>query len=338
VIVATEIRLAARPIGAPRVSDFEMGTKPVREIAAGEILVRNLLLSVDPALRPRMNETSAYAGAIAIGEPIPSPAIGVVVQSKSPRFREGQHVFGMFGWRSHAIARAEDVRTIDPSRAPLSKWMSLLGLSAFAAYVGICIIARPVAGETVAISAAAGATGAIAGQLARIAGARAVGIAGGTDKCRQVVERFGFDACADYRACDFEAQLDNACPAGIDVDFENVGGRVFDAVFARMNIGGRVAICGLVSEYGDAQGFGRGPSLWPAVYKSLRIEGFRASRYFDRVPEFIEKALDWSHAGRLVHHEHITEGIANAPAAFVEMLAGKHFGKAMVAVLPRSGI
>lgn len=204
-IVGTEIRLAARPLGAPRVSDFEVATTPVREPADGEILVKNLLLSVDPALRPRMNDSSPYAGAIAIGEAIPAPAIGIVLQSKSSRFREGDHVFGMFGWRSHAVAAAEQARRIDPSLAPLPKWMSLLGLSSFAAYVGICIIAKPLAGETVVVSAAAGATGAVAGQLARIAGARAVGIAGGADKCAQVVKRFGLDACVDYKAPDFEA-------------------------------------------------------------------------------------------------------------------------------------
>jgi NADPH-dependent curcumin reductase len=326
-----QVRLKRRPHGAPTLEDFEIISAPIPTPETGEILVQTTYLSVDPALRPRMNAISAYAGSVAIGERIPSSAIGVVVESNSDRFRRGDHVFGFFDWQNFAACPADAARSIDPLLAPLTKWLSLLGLSSFTAYIGVTELGRPQPGETLVVSAASGATGSIVGQIAKIAEARAVGIAGGTEKCRYVVEKLGFDACVDYRAQDFVDQLDAACPNGIDVDFENVGGEILKTVFARMNQYGRVIVCGLVSEYGKDV-WPQGPNLWPTVYKSLRIEGFRASRYFDRIPEFVEKALAWSAEGRLIHREHIVEGIENAPFAFVEMLAGRHLGKVMVKV------
>jgi hypothetical protein len=325
-----QVCLAARPDGMPKASDFNFTEGTIGSPAEGEILVRVLYLSLDPALRPRMNAESAYAGAVALGEVIPSSGLGVVVQSQSPLFVPGDHVFGMVRWQSHAILPATEARRIDPARAPLPKWLSLLGLSSFTAWIGMTEIGRPQRGETAVISAAAGATGAIAGQIARIAGTRAVGIAGGSEKCRHVVETYGFDACVDYRAPDFLEQLDAACPNGVDVNYENVGGNVLRAVYDRMNVAGRVILCGLVSEYSSPTGFGAGPSLWPAIYKSLRIEGFRASRHWHRVPEFVEQALTWSAEGLLTHEETIADGLQAAPQAFVEMLSGRNLGKAMV--------
>ncbi len=326
-----QIRLKSRPSGAPVAANFEVVRAALALPAEGEVLVEVLYLSLDPALRPRMNAVSDYAGAIPLGAVIPSPAIGVVTLSRSAQFAAGDHVFGFLGWQSHAVMNAADLRRIDPARAPLPKWLSLLGLSSFTAWIGLVEIGRPQAGETVVVSAATGATGAAAGQIAKIMGARAVGIAGGEAKCRHAVEQLGYDACIDYRAPDFPVRLDAACPSGIDVDFENVGGDILRAVFARMNPFGRVAICGLVAEY-SASGWRDGPSLWPTVYKALRIEGFRASRYFDRIPQFVDQALAWEAEGWLKHAEHITDGIENTPQAFVEMLAGTHVGKAMVKV------
>lgn len=327
-----QVCLAARPEGTPSAADFRLIEAPMPELAEGEILIRVMYLSLDPALRPRMNAVSAYAGAVGVGEVIPASGLGVVVASRSPLFAPGDHVFGMVGWQTHATLPAAEARRIDPDRAPLRQWLSLLGLSSFTAWIGLEKIGRPQPGETVVVSAAAGATGAIVGQIAKIAGARAVGIAGGPEKCRHVVNAYGFDACVDYRSPDFLAQLDGACPDGVDVDFENVGGDILKAVFDRMNVAGRVILCGLVSEYNSPTGFQPGPSLWPAVYKSLRIEGFRASRHWHRMPEFINQALLWSAEGRLRHEETIAEGLETAPQAFVDMLSGRHFGKAMVRV------
>lgn len=324
-----QLRLKSRPDGLPSMTDFEVIDQPSPSPAPGEVLVQTLYVSVDPALRPRMDAVSDYAGALAIGEVIPASGLGLVLESRDDRFAPGDHVFGFLGWQSFAILPATALWRIDPSRAPLPKWLSLLGLSSFTAYIGITELGKPQRGETVIVSAAAGGTGAMAGQFARIAGARVVGIAGGPDKCRHVVETLGFDQCIDHRAPDFEAQLDAACPEGIDVDYENVGGRILSAVYDRMNIGGRIVICGLASEYSN-EGWAPGPSLWPAVYKSLRIEGFRASRYFDRVPEFVEQALSWADQGRIIHSEQIYQGLENAPAAFIDMLQGRHLGKAMV--------
>ena len=327
-----QVRLKRRPEGTPSPADFETVAAPMPVPGEGEILVRTTYLSADPSLRPRMNAVSAYAGSVGIGELIPSNAIGMVLDSRDGRFKPGDRVFDFFGWQKYAVGSADSARRIDIGRAEEPKWLSLLGLSSFTAYVGLSEIGRPQPGETVVVAAASGATGAVVGQIARIMGARAVGIAGGADKCRYVVEELGFDACVDHRAPDFLKQLDAACPDGIDVDFENVGGDILKAVFARMNAYGRVVICGLVSEYSSDGAWPSGPNLWPTVYKALRIEGFRASRYFDRIPEFVDKALAWAAEGRLMHSEHIVEGIASAPAAFCDMLAGRHLGKVMVKV------
>ena len=323
-----QVCLARRPDGAVQAADFALRPAPMPAPADGEVLVQVLYLSLDPALRPRMEAVSAYGGPVGLGELIPSPAIGMVILSRSAQYGYGDHVFGFFGWQHYCALPASSLRRIFPELAPLPKWMSVLGLSAFTAYIGLREFGRPAAGETVVISAAAGATGAIAGQLARIAGARAVGIAGGAHKCRHVVEVLGFDACVDYRAADFPARLDAACPQGIDVDFENAGGAVLRAVLPRMNERGRIVLCGLVAEYGKPGQ--AGPDLWPAVVNSLSIHGLRGSSYFPRIPEFVTHALRWMAQGRLQHTEHIADGIDSAPAAFCAMLEGRHLGKAMV--------
>lgn len=325
-----QVCLKRRPDGPATPADFCLQAAPMPVPADGEVLVQVLYLSLDPALRPRMEPVSAYGGSVDVGATIPSPAIGVVIASRSAQYGYGDHVFGFLGWQLYCALPAAGLRRIFPELAPLPKWMSVLGLSAFTAFIGMREFGRPAAGETVVVSAAAGATGAVAGQLARIAGARAVGIAGGPDKCRHVVEVLGFDACVDYRSADFAARLSAACPQGIDVDFENVGGAVLQSVVPRMNEHGRIILCGLVAEYGKPGQ--AGPDLWPAVYNSLSIHGFRGSRYFSRIPEFIPLALKWMAQGRLRHSEDIVDGIDNAPAAFCAMLEGRHLGKAMVRV------
>jgi NADPH-dependent curcumin reductase CurA len=285
-------------------------------------------LGLEPAARPRMNADSKYSRTIDIGGVIPSTGIGQIVDSECEGYDVGAWVFVHSGWQRYFTVKASEARVIDLARAPPPKWLSVLGMSSFTAYIGIKELARPNPGETVVVSAASGATGAVAGQIARIMGARAVGIAGGAEKCRHA-ESLGFEACIDHREPAFSAHLDAACPDGIDVDFENVGGALLDAVVPRMNRFGRVILCGLVSEYNLAAA-PRGPNLWPAVYNSLRIEGFLASRYFSRIPEFIDTALQWSQAGMLRHAEHVVHGMENVPAAFADLMNGRHIGKVIV--------
>jgi NADPH-dependent curcumin reductase CurA len=323
-----QIVLVRRPDGMPVAKDFAFVEAPVAALAAGEVRVRMQFLGLEPAARPRMNADSKYSRTIDIGGVIPSTGIGQIVDSECEGYDVGAWVFVHSGWQRYFTVKASEARVIDLARAPPPKWLSVLGMSSFTAYIGIKELARPNPGETVVVSAASGATGAVAGQIARIMGARAVGIAGGAEKCRHA-ESLGFEACIDHRDPAFSAHLDAACPDGIDVDFENVGGALLDAVVPRMNRFGRVILCGLVSEYNLAAA-PRGPNLWPAVYNSLRIEGFLASRYFSRIPEFIDTALQWSQAGMLRHAEHVVHGMENVPAAFADLMNGRHIGKVIV--------
>lgn len=324
-------RLAAHPQGVPQESDFLCDTITLPPLADDQLRLRITHASLDPALRPRMNAVSAYAGAVGLGEVIPAPAIGEVVESTAPAWPVGSFVSGMFGWQEEIVTSATGLWPVDPRRAALPDWLGVLGLSSFTAWAGITKIGKPQAGETVVVSAAGGATGSMAGQYAKIHGARVVGIAGGQAKCARVVDDFGFDACVDYRASDFLAQLDRACPDGVDVNYENVGGAVMEAVYERMNIAGRMVLCGMVSEYSAADAFRNGPSMWPIVYKSLRVEGFRASRYWHLMPEFTTQVLGWREAGLLRSQHTLSHGFQSLPKAFISMLKGENFGKAMVA-------
>lgn len=324
-----QIVLKRRPVGVPVLDDFEMQRPDIAALGEDEVLVRLCYLGLEPSARMRMNAESPYSQPIAIGGVVSSTGVGIVVESRSRRLKPGDHVFVHSGWQQYFVVKDSDARRIDVGLASLPQWLSLLGLSSFTAYIGMTELARPQSGETVVVSAASGATGAVAGQIARIMGARVVGIAGGAEKCRYVVDSLGFDDCVDYRQPDFEARLDAACPDGIDVDYENVGGKILHTVFPRMNRYGRVILCGLVAEYNN-QDLTPGPNLWRAVYHALRIEGFLASRYWDRIPEFVDAALRWSQAGELRHREHIVAGFDNVPAAFLDLLAGRHLGKVMV--------
>ena len=325
-----KIVLARHPYELPDCHDFAFADEPLAPLVDGQVRVKLSMLGLEPSARPRMNAASPYSQPIGIGGVISGTGVGEIVESKCASLQIGEAVFVHSGWQSYFTCPAEEARRIDLDRAPMPQWLSLLGLSAFTAYIGITELARPQPGETVVVSAAAGATGAVAGQIARIWGARAVGIAGGESKCRHV-ESLGFDACVDYKGDDFVGRLSAACPNGIDVDYENVGGAVLDAIFPRMNRYGRVILCGLVSEYSMAK-VPPGPNLWRAVYNALRIEGFLASRYWHRLPEFVEQALAWSGEGRLRQVEHIVDGFENTPFAFRELLMGKHFGKFMVRI------
>jgi NADPH-dependent curcumin reductase len=333
-----QVLLRRRPTGAPTTADFEIVDAPLPDPAEGEVLVRGIYLSLDPYMRGRISAARSYAKPVEIGAVMEGRVVGEVVRSRDPAFREGDHVFGGFGWQLYSTVPGTGLVKLDPAEAPLSTALGVLGMPGLTAYVGLSEIGRPQRGEIVVVSAASGAVGAVAGQLAKRAGARVVGIAGGADKCR-FVEELGFDAAIDHRAGDLGAALDRACPNGIDVYFENVGGAVQQAVFPRLNDFGRMVMCGMVSEYNDLEPR-PGPNLMAAVRKRLKIQGFIVSDQWQRWGEYRAMAAPLVRSGALKYREDILDGLDNAPAAFIGLLQGRNFGKLLIRLGPdptRSG-
>jgi NADPH-dependent curcumin reductase CurA len=326
-----QVRLKRRPTGAPTEEDFEIAAAPLPEPGEGEVVVQAMWLSLDPYMRGRMSAAKSYAKPVEIGGVMEGQTVGRVTASRARSFSAGDIVLGGQGWQLYSAVPAARLHKLHAADAPISTALGVLGMPGLTAYVGLDTIGRPKAGETVVVSAASGAVGAVAGQLAKLAGARAVGIAGGPDKCRYVTAELGFDACIDHRDPGFAAALDAACPKGIDVYFENVGGAVQEAVFPRLNDYGRMVMCGMVAEYNDVDPR-PGPNLMAVVRKRLRIEGFIVSDRFDRLGEYRAKAIPWIRDGRLKFREDIVEGLDQAPKAFIGLLEGKNFGKLLVRV------
>ncbi|HZK89775.1 MAG TPA: NADP-dependent oxidoreductase [Stellaceae bacterium] len=324
-----QILLARRPNGMPVPEDFSIVESPVPEPGEGQVLLRGIYLSLDPYMRGRISGQRSYAKPTAIGEVIEGRVVGRVAASRHPGFREGDYAFGGYGWQTHSAIDGGGLTKLDPQAAPISTALGILGMPGLTAYVGLKTIGRPKAGETVLVSAASGAVGAVAGQLAKRDGCRVVGIAGGADKCRYVTGEIGFDACVDHRGGDFGGALAAACPQGIDVYFENVGGAVQAAMFPLLNDFGRMIMCGMISEYNDAAPR-PGPSLVAAVRKRLRIQGFIVSDHAALRPEYLGLAAPLVRAGQLKYREDIVDGIDNAPAAFIGLLQGRNFGKLIV--------
>lgn len=329
-----QVLLRRRPHGVPSADDFEVRPGPVPEPGEGEVLVRHQFLSLDPYMRGRMNDTKSYAKPVEVGAVMEGRACGVVEASRHPRFRPGDHVYGGYGWQRYSAVDGRALMPLDPAQAPVSTSLGVLGMPGLTAYVGMDLIGRPKPGETVVVSAASGAVGSVVGQLAKQAGARAVGIAGGPEKCAFVVDELGFDACLDHRAPeggDLGAALDRVCPDGVDVYFENVGGDVQRAVFPRLRDFARVAMCGMVAEYNDTERR-PGPNLMDAVRKRLHIQGFIVLDHFDRMAEWRAKAAPWLREGKLRYHETVVDGLERAPEAFIGLLQGRNFGKLVVRV------
>jgi NADPH-dependent curcumin reductase CurA len=326
-----QVRLKRRPVGAPLPEDFEIAAAPIPEPAEGEALIRTIWLSLDPYMRGRMSAAASYAKPVEVGGVMAASSVGEVVRSRSAHVRAGDLVLGGQGWQRYSAVTGERLHRLDPAEAPVSTALGVLGMPGLTAYLGLENIGRPKAGETVVVSAASGAVGSVVGQLARIAGARAVGIAGGAEKCRYVERELGFDACLDHREPDLGAALDHACPSGIDVYFENVGGAVQQAVFPRLNNFARVVMCGMVAEYND-RAPRPGPNLMAAVRKRLRIEGFIVSDQFQRLAEYRAKAVGWIKEGRIKYREDVVDGLEQAPAAFIGLLQGRNLGKLLVKV------
>jgi NADPH-dependent curcumin reductase len=324
-----QVLLKRRPAGAPRADNFEIADAPIPDLADGEVLVRGIYLSLDPYMRGRMSAARSYARPIDVGAVMEGRVVGRAVRSRDSGFREGDYVLGGYGWQLYSAVPASGLSKLDPNEAPLSTALGVLGMPGLTAYVGLSEIGRPQHGETVVVSAASGAVGAVAGQLAKRAGARVVGIAGGADKCRYVERELGFDACIDHRSTDLGAALDHACPTGIDVYWENVGGAVQQAIFPRLNDFGRIVMCGMVSEYNDAEPR-PGPNLMAAVRKRLKIQGFIVSDQWQRFDEYRAMAAPLVRSGELKYREDIVDGLDRAPEAFIALLEGRNFGKLLV--------
>lgn len=325
------IVLRSRPTGQPRLEDFELRESAVPSPGEGEVLTRTLWLSLDPYMRGRMNEGASYAAPVALGAPMTGETVGEVIASNDPAFAAGQIVLGARGWQSHIVSRAAALVAL-PSHAPHSAYLGVLGMPGATAFAGMRDIGMPQPGETVVISAASGGVGSVAGQLARRAGARVVGIAGGTEKCAFVRDELGFDACIDYRAAaGFSSALREACPDGIDVYFENVGGIVQQAVYPLMRDFGRMVMCGMVAEYSDRIGQ-PGPNLRDTIFKRLRIQGFIVTDRPANLSEWRELATPWVESGMLRYREHVVQGLENAPAGFLALLGGRSPAKTVVKV------
>jgi NADPH-dependent curcumin reductase len=324
-----QVLLKRRPTGAPTTADFDIADGPMPDPRDGEVLVRGIYLSLDPYMRGRISGARSYAKPVDIGAVMEGRVVGQVVRSRDPGFREGDCVYGGYGWQLYSAAPAKDLLKLDPNEAPLSTALGILGMPGLTAFVGLNEIGRPQRGETVVVSAASGAVGAVVGQLAKRAGARVVGIAGGADKCRYVEGELGFDACIDHRSADLRAALDRACPKGIDVYWENVGGAVQHAVFPRLNDFGRMVMCGMVSEYNDVEPR-PGPNLMSAVRKRLKIQGFIVSDQWQRFGDYRAMAAPLVRNGELKYREDVVEGLERAPEAFIGLLNGRNFGKLLI--------
>jgi len=334
-----QIRLASRPEGAPDDSTYEHTTVDLPPLEDRQLLLRVIYLSLDPYMRGRMSAAKSYASPVEVGDVLVGGTVCEVVESRNDRFASGDLVLSYSGWQSHALSDGRGLRKLDPKVAPISTALGVLGMPGFTAYAGLLEIGRPQPGETVVVAAATGPVGSAVGQIARIKGARAVGIAGGPDKCRALIEEFGFDAAVDHRSADFAADLAASVPDGIDVYFENVGGAVADRVFRHVNLYARVPVCGLVANY-NATSAPAGPDRLPGfmglvLTKSLTIRGFIQSEFVDLLgADFQRDMSGWVADGSVRYREDVVDGLENAPNAFGGLLTGRNFGKLLVLVGP----
>ncbi len=330
---ALQIVLARRPSGDVTADCFREESVTLPALADGQVLIRSRFLSLDPYMRPRMTELRSYTPPFELGKPLTGGSVGEVVESNNPRYAKGDTVIGMLNWASHTLHDGKGLRKIDPAVAPLQAHLGVLGMPSFTAWYGMTHICKPKAGETAFVSAATGAVGQVAGQLAKLAGARVVGCAGDDEKCQWAVREAGYDACFNHKTeRDYGAVLDKLCPQGIDSDFENVGGKIFHAVFARLNNFGRMAFCGAISEYQDAEPLAGPPKMFTIVQRRLTIQGFIVSDHAALMGEFATEVGGLLKAGKLKSRETVIDGLGKAPQAFMGLLKGENFGKLVVKV------
>ncbi len=331
------VLLRSRPVGEPKPTDFEIVDAPLPTPGDGEILCRTIWLSLDPYMRGRMNAVKSYSAPVELGQPMVGGTVSEVVESRHPGFKAGDFVLGYGGWQAFHVARAGaspgpfGPLKLDPRAAPISTALGVLGMPGMTAYVGLLDLGQPKLGETVVVSAAAGAVGSIVGQLAKIKGCRAVGVAGSQAKCDYVVKELGFDACVSYRAPDLFAALKDACPKGIDVYFDNVGGDVLKTMLRLVNPFARIPLCGLISQYNAAE-LPPGPNMGSVLVNRVTVRGFIVSDHVDRLPAFLADTAGWLREGRLKYREDVVEGLDQAPRAFIGLLRGENLGKMLVKV------
>jgi NADPH-dependent curcumin reductase CurA len=319
--------LASRPTGPVSEANFRLEDAPVPRPAEGEVLVRNLWLSLDPYMRGRMSDAKSYVKGVEIGEVMVGQTVGEVLESHHPQLKPGDSVLAQLGWQLYGVTR--DAMKLDQAKAPLSYYLGLVGMPGMTAYFGLKELGQPKPGDTVVVSAASGAVGSVVGQLAKIWGARAVGIAGGREKCTYVKEELGLDACIDYKAGDIREQLKGACPKGVDVYFDNVGGEILDTVLARMNLFGRVVVCGSISDYNAIDPYR--VRNWRAILVNrLRVQGMIVFDWKDRYGEALKAIGGYFAEGRLKYRESVLHGLESAPRGLIDLLAGKNFGKQLV--------
>ena len=333
--IARQIVLAARPQGRPKPSDFRLEETALPTPGAGEVLLRVQYLSLDPYMRGRMDDRKSYAKPVPLGGIMEGESVATVIASKHPNYLEGDIVLARTGWRTHALSDRPDLRKLDPAVAPVTTGLGVLGMPGFTAYAGLRVIGKPKPGETVVVAAASGPVGSLVGQLAKIAGARAVGIAGGSKKCAYVKDELSFDAAIDHRDADFVSKLTAACPDGIDVYFENVGGAIWQAVLPLLNTFARVPVCGLIAHYngpGPGDGIDRLPATMREILsKSLTLRGFINYEFAaEHYTAFLREVGAGIADGRIRYREDFVDGLESAPEAFIGMLEGRNFGKLIV--------
>ncbi|MDR9751936.1 NADP-dependent oxidoreductase [Pseudomonas sp. SZMC_28357] len=331
------IVLVSRPEGAPTPENFRLERVTLPDLADGQLLLKTLFLSLDPYMRGRMSDAPSYAAPVEIDEVMTGGAVSQVVRSRNPKYHEGDLVVGATGWQSHSISDGRALIPVPSGLASPSMALGVLGMPGMTAYMGLMDIGQPKEGETLVVAAASGAVGSVVGQVAKIKGLRVVGVAGGPEKCRYVVEELGFDACIDHKSESFASDLALACFKGVDIYFENVGGKVFEAVVPLLNPKARIPLCGLIAGY-NASEAPSGPDRLPQLQRVLltkraRIQGFIVfDDYGDRQPEFLSAMAPWVRDGKVKFREDVVDGLENAPEAFIGLLEGKNFGKLVVRV------
>jgi len=324
----TQVLFKSRPEGMPAEDNFEIVQSPMPQ---GDVVRRTIFLSVDPYMRGRMSEQKSYAEGAKLGAPMVGQTVSRVLESKNPKFGRGDFVVTFDGWQEYGASDGKDLRKVDPAIAPISWYLGVLGMTGLTAYVGLLDIGKPKDGETVVVSAAAGAVGSVAGQIAKIKGCRAVGIAGSDEKCRYVLDELHFDECVNHKRDDFQDALKRATPNGVDIYVDNVGGKILESVLKRINVHARIPIIGLISQYNDEK-LPPGPNPVVLLVQRALMQGMIGTDHVARTPEFLRDMAVWIREGRIKYREDVVHGLKNAPRAFLGLFKGENIGKRVVQV------